>query len=97
MFKQIPITPKNILNHEIIGLEIKIVSSKNPLLNNLEGIVIGETKNTLKILSNNKKKIIPKNVCIFQFKLKSGEIVEINGEKLVGRPEERLKRRFREW
>ncbi|MEM3063197.1 MAG: ribonuclease P protein component 1 [Nitrososphaerota archaeon] len=97
MFKQIPITPKNILNHEIIGLEVKIVSSKNPLLNNLKGIIIGETKNTLKILSNNKKKIIPKNVCIFHFKLKNGEIIEVNGEKIVGRPEERLKRRFREW
>lgn len=96
MFKQISIIPKNILNHELIGLEVKIVSSKNPLLNNLKGIIIGETKNTLIILSNNKKKIIPKNVCTFQFKLKN-EIVEIDGEKIVGRPEERLKRRFRKW
>lgn len=97
MFKQIPITPKNILNHELIGLEVKIASSKNPLLNNLKGIIIGETKNMLIILSNNKKKIIPKNVCIFHFKLKNGKIIEVDGEKIIGRPEERLKRRFKEW
>lgn len=41
------ITPKNVVHHELIGLYVKVVSNNDSL--KLNGIVIDETKNTLKI------------------------------------------------
>src|SRR5881628_3067966 len=42
-----PITSRNILAHEWIGLEITIKQSPDPKLNGLSGLVRDETRNTL--------------------------------------------------
>jgi ribonuclease P protein subunit POP4 len=91
------ITPKNLVNHELIGLRVKIFNCKNPQLNGFEGTVINETKNTLSIQSNNKVKIIPKDISIFHFYLPNDRIVEVNGKILIGKPENRLKMRLKRW
>jgi len=91
------ITPENLIKHELIGLKVKIFNCKNPQLNGLEGTVINETKNTLSIQSNNKVRIIPKDISIFHFFLPSNRVVEVDGKILVGRPENRLKARLKRW
>ena len=68
---------------------------KNKSLN-LYGTVIDETKNTIKIEEeDNAEKVIPKNGSLFVFELPNGEKVEIDGNILSIRPEDRIKKRFK--
>ncbi|MDR0767632.1 MAG: ribonuclease P protein subunit [Methanosarcinales archaeon] len=46
---QIEITPAELPYHELIGLLVKVDSSCDPTINGLSGLVIDETRNTLKI------------------------------------------------
>jgi ribonuclease P protein subunit POP4 len=88
------ITSNNLVHHEFIGLNVDVRSENNKSLN-LYGTVIDETKNTLKIESEGKEKIIPKNGSIFTFEIPSGEKVEVYGDILSIRPEDRIKKRFK--
>ena len=89
------ITSKNLVNHEFIGLKVHATSKKNKSLN-LNGTVIDETKNTIKIeRSDNVEKMIPKEGTLFVFELPNGEKVEIDGNILSIRPEDRIKKRFK--
>ena len=89
------ITSNNLVHHEFIGLKVHATSKKNKSLN-LNGTIIDETKNTIKIEdANNCEKIIPKKGSIFVFELPNGEKVEIDGTILSIRPEDRIKKRFK--
>lgn len=93
------ITASNLVHHEFIGLNVKVTSPTDKSLN-LSGIVIDETKNTIKIEVENdngmfSEKLIPKINSIFQFTLPNNEIVEIEGNILSIRPEDRIKKRFK--
>ena len=92
-----PITPENVLKHELIGLDVKIVNSKNEKIVGIKGKVIDETKNILIIADSNAKRKIPKDIATFQFRLPEGTIVNLHGSKLIGRPENRLKVKMRKW
>ena len=88
------ITSKNLVHHEFIGLNVHARSKKNAALN-LKGTIIDETKNTIKIESQGQEKIIPKKGSIFTFEIPSGEKVEVIGDILSIRPEDRIKKRFK--
>ena len=89
------ITSDNLVHHEFIGLKVNVSGDKNKSLN-LYGTIIDETKNTIRIeTQNNAEKVIPKKGSIFVFELPNGEKVEINGEILSIRPEDRIKKRFK--
>ena len=89
------ITSNNLVHHEFIGLKVHATSLKNKSLN-LNGTIIDETKNIIKIEDeNNCEKIIPKRGSIFLFELPNGEKIEINGNILSIRPEDRIKKRFK--
>ncbi len=89
------ITSKNLVHHEFIGLKVHVTSQKNKSLN-LMGTIIDETKNTIKLEDmNNCEKIIPKSGSTFLFELPNGEKIEINGDILSIRPEDRIKKRFK--
>jgi ribonuclease P protein subunit POP4 len=90
----VKITP-NILKQEFIGTKSTISQSNHTDYIGLSGKVINETKNTFSILHKNKVKRIIKNSAIFRFKFCDGTIVEIDGNLLVGRPEDRLKRNIK--
>ena len=91
----IMITSNNLVHHEFIGLKVHATSLKNKSLN-LNGTIIDETKNIIKIEDeNNCEKIIPKRGLIFLFELPNGEKIEINGNILSIRPEDRIKKRFK--
>ncbi|MEM5870066.1 MAG: ribonuclease P protein subunit [Candidatus Aenigmatarchaeota archaeon] len=93
-----PITPKNLVRHELIGIEVKISKSTDPTQKGLKGKIIDETYNTFKIeTEDGKEKIIPKANSVFIFTLPSGEKVEVEGKLLVARPEDRIKRKFPRW
>jgi ribonuclease P protein subunit POP4 len=88
------VTPA-ILQHEFIGLKAKVVRSTHPGYVGISGKVIDETRNTFVIRHKNKDKVVVKNVAVFHFVLPDGTIVEIEGNAIVGRPEDRLKKRLR--
>ena len=88
------VTPE-ILQEEFIGLEAKILESENPSYVGISGTVIDETRNTLVLLHSNGRKVILKELSVFHFRLPDGTIVKIDGKAIVGRPEDRVKRRIR--
>jgi len=86
------VTPA-VVQHEFIGLNAKVVKSTNPSYIGITGKVIDETRNTLTIQHENTKKTIIKSVAVFHFTMPDGTMVEIDGNAISGRPEDRLKRR----
>ena len=88
------VTPA-ILQHEFIGLNAKVVKSSNPNYMGIEGNVVNETHSTLVITHKSKNKTVMKKIAIFHFTLSDGTVVEINGKAIVGRPEDRIKKRLR--
>jgi len=88
------VTPA-ILQQELIGLNARIVRSSHPSYVGIAGKVVDETRNTMSILHKDKKKIIIKNTAVFHFTFSDGTIVEIDGKAIVGRPEDRIKKRVR--
>ena len=86
-------TVKNIVWHELIGLKAKIIRASHPELVGLEGYVLDETRNTL-VLAGERVWVIPKDVVCIEFEVE-GKRIQINGKELVGRPEMRLKKRWR--
>ena len=91
------ITPQNILRHELIGLTIRVTEATDPSVKGIRGTVVDETKNMFKILSSEKTLMVPKEIATFRFNLPSGIRVDVDGERLVARPESRLKTRVRRW
>jgi ribonuclease P protein subunit POP4 len=91
------ITPKDLVLHELIGLEVRVVSSTNKQLAGLKGTVIDETRNMLTIETEKGEKSLAKQDCVFSFHLPSREWVKVEGSLLVARPEDRIKKKFRKW
>ena len=91
--------PKYLIYHDLIGLYAyaRLISNKENEDYKDIGIIIDDTKNML-IAEKSKitKKYIKKDH-VFRFKLPSEEnnskekILEVNGTKIVGRPENRLR------
>ncbi|MFQ5970231.1 MAG: ribonuclease P protein component 1 [Nitrososphaerales archaeon] len=86
------ITQQNVLAHELIGLFAKVIDSKNPLLKNLQGKIVYETRNILVIDFNQNTKNIPKKIVKLSLRLPDGSDCIIDGVHLVGRPEDRINR-----
>lgn len=84
------ITPKNIYKHELIGLEVKIVDASHKNYTKVKGRVVDETKNMLMIDHDGVEKSIPKKNTTFRFKINGS--VDVDGSKLLYRPEDRTKK-----
>jgi ribonuclease P protein subunit POP4 len=81
---------ENILFHELIGLKIKICQSPQPSLVNLTGLIVFETKNLLMINTIKGIKKIAKNIILNCIIYLHNNPCFINGNQLVGRPEDRI-------
>jgi RNase P/RNase MRP subunit p29 len=102
------ISELNFIQHELIGLQAKIIESRCLSLQNLSGTIVNETMNTFEIeYSKNRKKktiMVPKHNIKYKFKIpiqKSGsqnkgakkfQSIEIDGAVLTKRPEDRIKK-----
>ena len=84
-------TPKNIFYHELIGLYVKVVKHNDESLIGVKGRVVDETKNLLIIASKGRLKKVLKKGGVFLFMLPAGRKVEVEGEKILARPEDRVK------
>ncbi len=79
-------TAENIIRHELIGLHAET--------GKLKGKVVWETRNTLKIETEKGERTAEKKSRTFTFSLGSKK-VEVKGSLLVGRPEDRIKKKIR--
>ena len=92
-----PISSRNILRHELIGLEASVVRSRNPSHRAVEGFIVDESMKTLVIEQDGESKRVPKRDATFIIKLPTG-LVEVEGAALYGRPEDRVKKKIkRRW
>jgi ribonuclease P protein subunit POP4 len=89
------INERNIISHELIGLEVEVTRDRNPYNINMRGRVVDETRNTLLVNVNGKIKRIIKKGTTLRFFLSKDKIVEIDGGILVSRPEDRIKKRIK--
>ncbi|QQG39231.1 MAG: ribonuclease P protein subunit [Candidatus Woesearchaeota archaeon] len=84
--------PREILGLGLIGKNVEVITSRNSALVGLRGKVVEETKNTLTINSGSKEKKIIKEQAEIKIIFKEDSI-KIKGNLLVGKPEERLKKK----
>lgn len=97
-----PISDKNFIQHELIGLQVTIIDTPCESLRNISGQIVDETMNTFEIeyLTNETLKtiIVPKHLTTFRFALPSTNTsqqpttVEVDGSLLTKRPEDRIKK-----
>jgi ribonuclease P protein subunit POP4 len=84
------ISPRNILRHELIGLDVSVVEASNPLHWGISGLIIDETRNTLLIRTPCGVRRIQKQYSRFRIILPDGTRVIIDGSALVSAPERRI-------
>jgi len=88
------VTP-DIFRCEFIGTEAKVVQSAHPDSVGISGRIVDETRNTFVIQGCEGPKTLLKHLSVFHLAFSDATTVEIDGELLVGRPEDRLKRRIK--
>jgi ribonuclease P protein subunit POP4 len=87
------VTPSNLLRHELIGLRLNVAESSNSTVRGLRGTVIDETRNMLVIENErNNEKRVSKAGNRFIFELDDGKLVRVKGDRLILRPEDRIKK-----
>lgn len=103
------ITAENIVRHELIGLKTKVAASTDPSLEGVSGTVVDESYNMLvmecrplpkrkaKEAAKKRTKSVSKRDSVFIFALPNRVKVKIEGRLLVGRPEDRIKKKFERW
>lgn len=89
---RVPRKPSDLIYHELIGLKVEVESSPDPDQVGLSGVVVDETHHLLVLETPRGRRLIPKSHRVFLFTLPSGRRVRVLGDKIVGRPEERVKR-----
>lgn len=82
---------KNIVLHELIGLKVKVMASRDKRQNGLAGNVVDETKNTLLIETKNGAKRIIKKTSKFRFYAGKKSFV-VDGIEINFRPDERIEK-----
>jgi len=85
-------TPKNILQHELIGLRCRVVGAHNKSQVGIKGKIRDET---LKMLFVDGK-AVPKSGSTFRVWL-DDKAVDIDGNALAARPEDRIKKMTKRW
>jgi len=91
------ISAKNLVRHELIGLNVEITKSFNKFHIGLKGLVVDETKNLLVIETETGIKKIQKKGTCFIFTLPEGKRVKVEGSIIAKRPEDRVKIKVKKW
>jgi len=99
-----PLTPETLPRHELVGLDARVRAGANPDLLGIQGTVVAETTETLGIEKGghspsesrtesgsgaDRVATVPKAGTTFEFTLASGELVTVEGRRLVARPARR--------
>ena len=84
-----PVAPETVARHELVGLSVRVVEADNPALVGIEGRVVDETTNTLRVEAADRVRTVPKAGATFAFELPDGARVRVDGARLVARPARR--------
>ncbi|MEM0042449.1 MAG: ribonuclease P protein component 1 [Thermofilaceae archaeon] len=95
--KGVGISPSNVLLHELIGLEAEVAESKNRCQVGIKGRIIDETMKTILLETPKGRKRVFKSDVKLLLKLPDGSLVLVDGKELLGRPEDRIKKKLRNW
>jgi ribonuclease P protein subunit POP4 len=90
----VKVTP-DIIRHELIGTKARIAKNTSSSLKGLSGTIVDETRNTLTFQIGDKRRMVAKDSGTFRFMFSDHTEVEIDGDLLVARPEDRLKKSIR--
>lgn len=82
---------KTIVLHELTGLGVKVVKSRDSSQVGIHGTVIDETKNTLLIKTSVGDKIVAKDISTFKFKHGRNSFV-VDGKEINFRSWERIEK-----
>ncbi|MBI1971791.1 MAG: ribonuclease P protein subunit [Candidatus Aenigmarchaeota archaeon] len=88
------ITPSNLTKHELIGLKCEALSKAEN--KKIDGCVVDETRNTLVMMTERGKRTLIKEKYKFVFKLPEKKVI-VDGENLVGKPKDRIKKKIDKW
>lgn len=96
------ITPENVVRHELIGLRVRVAESTDPAMRGLGGTIVDESYNMLTMETKKagkraSEKRLSKRNSVFIFALPNKVKVKVEGRLLVGRPEDRIKKKFDRW
>jgi ribonuclease P protein subunit POP4 len=91
------ISAKNLIRHELIGLNVEVANSTNRFHIGLKGFVVDETKNLLTIETDKGIKKIQKKGAEFIFTIPEGKRVKVNGTLIAKRHEDRVKLKVKKW
>ena len=83
------VTADTLVQHELIGLGVTVVSASDPDIIGIEGEVVTETTRTLAVETDGRIAHVPKDSATFEWTLPSGEVVRTAGEQLLARPARR--------
>ena len=90
-------TAKNILRHEMIGLECTVVKARNKDQIGIQGKIIDETMKTIAIKkSSGYRAIVFKKGSEFRLMLDEKKVI-VKGDHLAARPEDRIKKKIKKW
>jgi RNase P/RNase MRP subunit p29 len=88
-------TVSNILRHELIGLECLILSSPNAADEGISGLIIDETRNTIRMETPKGIKTFEKQYKLLRVTLPDGTAVKIDGNALSNSPVRRVNMRVK--
>ncbi|MBI4019037.1 MAG: ribonuclease P protein component 1 [Candidatus Aenigmarchaeota archaeon] len=87
---------RNLVRHEFIGLECEIVQSSNLSQTGINGRVIDEGMRVMVVRTSSGDKKIEKKNSVFRFML-DGKKVDVDGNFIIARPEDRIKKKISRW
>jgi ribonuclease P protein subunit POP4 len=82
---------KNIVLHELIGLEAEVINCKDRSQIGVKGRVIDETKNLLYLRHDSNIRKVVKKICTFRFSI-DGDSFVVKGEEINFRAHERTEK-----
>ena len=85
---------KSIVIHELVGLGIEVLESRDPDQIGIRGTVIKETKNLLYVRSNNGVRKLVKQISLFRFDVEGRKFV-VAGDTINFRSHERTEKALR--
>lgn len=80
------------IKHDLLGKRLRVVDAKNQSLVGIEGEVVDESKNTIKVRTVDGEKTLLKEQVTIEVE---GTVVE--GQLITQRPEKRTKLKIRKW
>ncbi len=82
---------RDLLRHEFIGMDARVVS--RGLRGPVAGRIVDETRNMIKLERRGKQWWVPKKGSVIHLRTSDGDVT-IQGEWILGSPEDRIKKRI---